>query len=1470
MKVPLSRHIWRFSAACMVILMLGFLLSDQVMIECFPHPSTLAYLKPFKSWLIFLVAAGLGGFVFRVFFAKKQAIELPFDQQSFQFNSLRWRLLGLVILVLLPLALLILSRDLEHFREEETGAQARMADVVSMAVKNLNAFIDSTREMLSTFSHVPAVRSGDDAVCSAWMADVLEHHPEYHNFGVVALNGNNICSAVPRKQVANSADLPWFLRVHNTGTFVVGDFSIGRVTGKPSLYFASPVIGVDGKMQSIVFAAANTQSLDDFAAESSMLSNGVAILFDRTGVVIAHSVDPKRWVGRSLRESKLGQAVLNAKKGVQEIPGPDGILRLYAYQQLDEAHGLLYFVVGIPSADVYALVQSMRERSLLYFGLVVVFVLTGSWAFVTAFILRQTQRLLEVAKSLHNGDLTVRSQLRYDSGELGRLAQAMDELAESLETRTRQHLLAQEQVSQWEQHFRALIENSSDIITILDPAGIARYASPSIQRVLGYTPRELVGRRVIDFIHPEDQGAVQHVITDSLAQTGASIAIDFRFRHRAGSWRDFSGVVKNLLADANVNGIVITSRDITDWKRATVAIRESEERFRAVVETTAIPIFVSVEMKFAYLNPAALELFGATTAGQLLGRPVLTRIHPDYHVSVNQRGTQVERGQKGAAPPHEEVFLRMDGQPVPVEATASPIVFQGQPGAVVFVQDITERKRAGEALRASEVKYRELHESLRDGFVAVDLQGYFQDFNRTYLDLLGYSAEEIRRLTYRDITPEKWHGEQARIIQDQILKRGYSDVYEKEYRRKDGTVFPVELRTFLLRNPDGTPASMWAVVRDITQRKRAEEALRRSEKRFRDVLQNVSSVAIQGYAVDGTTQYWNQASERLYGYPAAEAVGRNLLDLIIPPEMQTGVKQAIEQMAQTGVAIPASELSLMRKDGSRVAVFSSHTIVQGSGGAQELFCIDIDLSDLKRAEEQIQLQSVALSSAANGIIITDRSGRIVWVNSAFTQVSGYTLADVQGQSPRILKSGKQSAEFYRDLWATITAGQVWHGELTNQRKDGTLFTEDMTITPVRATGQAITHFVGIKQDITARKQMETDLRDRNQELGEALAALRETQQQVVQQENLRSLGQMASGIAHDFNNALSPIIGFSELLLQAPAVLADKAKVTKYLQVINSAGQDAANVVRRMREFGRQRATDQDFQSVDLPKVIHQTILLTQPRWKDQAQAAGRSIRIDTDVPPVPPIVGIESELRELLTNLIFNAVDALADTGTITVSVAADGDAVRLSVRDTGGGMTEEVRRRCLEPFFTTKGKQGTGLGLSMVYGIVQRHNGTIDITSEVGRGTTVSIRLPIQSTQLETARVVSAPRLGQSLRVLVVDDQAQVCDLAAVFLTQDGHKVETAENGLAALARLQVSQFDVVLTDQAMPQMNGEQLAHAIHLNRPGLPVILMTGFGDLMKAAGQMPPHVRSILSKPFTQSTLRAALAKLFTPPSASGT
>ena len=393
------------------------------------------------------------------------------------------------------------------------------------------------------------------------------------------------------------------------------------------------------------------------------------------------------------------------------------------------------------------------------------------------------------------------------------------------------------------------------------------------------------------------------------------------------------------------------------------------------------------------------------------------------------------------------------------------------------------------------------------------------------------------------------------------------------------------------------------------------------------------------------------------------------------------------------------------------------------------------------------------------------------------------------------------------------------------------------------------------------KQAATELLDSNRQLTEALTAVRQMQQQVVQQANLRVLGQMAAGIAHDFNNALAPIIGFSELLLKHPEKVADQQLVVKYLQYINTCGTDAARVVRQMREFSRQRATVEDYRPLDINKLVRQTIEHTQQRWKDQAQATGRTIQIVTDLLPVQQITGEESAIRELLTNLIFNAVDALPAGGTITLGTMLDGQWVRLSVSDTGTGMTEEVRRRCLEPFFTTKGTEGTGLGLAMVQGIVQRHNGTLEIESQVGQGTTFIIRFSLQHGTPPPVPL-KVPALSRTLHVLVVDDEPLLRTVAEAWLVEDGHTVATAENGAAALARLTTGKFDLVITDKAMPNMNGEQLAAAIYKGETIAPVILMTGFGDLMKATGELPPHISAILSKPITQESLREALAKVF--------
>ena len=263
-------------------------------------------------------------------------------------------------------------------------------------------------------------------------------------------------------------------------------------------------------------------------------------------------------------------------------------------------------------------------------------------------------------------------------------------------------------------------------------------------------------------------------------------------------------------------------------------------------------------------------------------------------------------------------------------------------------------------------------------------------------------------------------------------------------------------------------------------------------------------------------------------------------------------------------------------------------------------------------------------------------------------------------------------------------------------------------------------------DITARKRTEQSLRESTRELGSTVAELRETQKQVVQQERLRALAQMASGVAHDFNNVLAKILGFNELLLAWPENLNDKEKVKKYLQMTSAAAQEAVSIVNRLREFYRHRKESDVYQSMDLNETIAQAVVLTQPKWKDQMMASGATVVIDTDLRDVLAIRGSESDLREVFVNLLFNAVDAMPQGGLVTIGTRAESDSIVAEVRDTGRGMTEEVRQRCFEPFFTTKGERGTGLGLAIVYGIVQRHGGTINIESQEGKGTVVVVRLP------------------------------------------------------------------------------------------------------------------------------------------------
>jgi signal transduction histidine kinase/ActR/RegA family two-component response regulator/HAMP domain-containing protein len=406
-------------------------------------------------------------------------------------------------------------------------------------------------------------------------------------------------------------------------------------------------------------------------------------------------------------------------------------------------------------------------------------------------------------------------------------------------------------------------------------------------------------------------------------------------------------------------------------------------------------------------------------------------------------------------------------------------------------------------------------------------------------------------------------------------------------------------------------------------------------------------------------------------------------------------------------------------------------------------------------------------------------------------------------------------------------------------------------------------------------------------LQQAYENLRQSQEAVVQQERLRALGQMASGVAHDINNAISPIALYTESLLEREATLSERAR--SYLTTIQMAIHDVARTVSRMREFYRPQEGQAALAKIELDKVIRGVLELTQARWRDLPQERGAVIALQTElVTPPTVIMGAENEIRDALTNLVFNAADAMPDGGTLTVRTTRvsrqpkpegasaspyEADAAEpvemacLEVSDTGVGMDPETRRRCLEPFFTTKGERGTGMGLAMVYGMAQRHRAELEIDSTPGRGTTVRVLFPAASQSVdETGRQLALGMPVQPLRILIVDDDPLIIESLRETLRGDGHRVTAAEGGQAGIdafeaARARGEPFELVITDLGMPYVDGRRVSAAIKAASPDIPVILLTGWGQRLTAENQVPPHVDRVLNKPPRLRELRAALAEL---------
>lgn len=414
-------------------------------------------------------------------------------------------------------------------------------------------------------------------------------------------------------------------------------------------------------------------------------------------------------------------------------------------------------------------------------------------------------------------------------------------------------------------------------------------------------------------------------------------------------------------------------------------------------------------------------------------------------------------------------------------------------------------------------------------------------------------------------------------------------------------------------------------------------------------------------------------------------------------------------------------------------------------------------------------------------------------------------------------------------------------------------------------------YIGAAQDITDRVRAERDLRqseDRfrqtNLQLQAALHELTRTQEQMVRQERLRAVGQMASGIAHDLNNSLSPVISCATLIASSPDL---PERLRNLVQLINLGALDAAAIVRRLNDFSRTRPGVASDVVIGLAEFLRQIPDYTSPKWRDEVQKLGRRIDFTVEVEEGMLARGDPSALREVLTNLVFNAVDAMPTGGTITLRARKAKAFAIIEVCDTGIGMTEETLRHCFEPFFTTKGFDGSGLGLSVCHGIVRRHEGRFEIESRPGAGTTMRLFWPLAE-QIVPVKSPGPHAQSEPLvkrRVLYIDDDPRLRPVVATLLRELGQEVAVASGGAEGLSRFRAEHFDLVITDLGMPDVDGRDVAREVKQLRPNCPVIMVTGWGssalDNAESSDVMPDHM---LAKPLTFDELREAILRVLPP------
>jgi PAS domain S-box-containing protein len=798
---------------------------------------------------------------------------------------------------------------------------------------------------------------------------------------------------------------------------------------------------------------------------------------------------------------------------------------------------------------------------------------------------------------------------------------------------------------------------------------------------------------------------------------------------------------------------------------------------------------------------------------------------------------------------------------------------------------IIENIRLQEEIKQSEEKYRTVVEGALDGVLVVGDGYQIKYVNERLAEIVGYPREELIGMDFRNYLDD----ESRQLVIDRYVRRQKGEEvpprYEFNVVQKNREIRNVEISSTIVKDSQGNVNTI-AFLKDITDRKQAEEALQRSEETATRLAQENAIMAEIGRIISSTlnieevyerfaeearklipfdriaislTDLKNNTSTTAY-LAGIDVLGRGPADIIpmagtvagevtrtrsslliqgdninevasrfpaLLPTFQAGLRSMIfvPLMSKDQVIGVLSLRSLVPKAYTDQDVRLAESIGDQIAGAianAQLFMEREQAEEaLRQSEERYR---TILENIQEGYFEVNLAGNFTFVNDAECRNLGYTKDELIGMNNRQYADEKSARELYHLFNEVYRTGEPVKGyDLELIKKDGIKVFNEISVSLIRGSEGKPIGFRGIARDVTEKKKMEEKL---------------------LQNEKLRALGEMASGVAHDFNNALAAILGNTQLLLYTTK----DEELKGSLKVIEKVAWDSAQTVRRLQDFTR-KSVHQELFKVDVNSIIKDSIEITKPKWKDEVQSRGIHIEMVSNFEEIPTVIGSTSELREVITNMIFNAIEAMPEGGKIEIRTFQRKSNVFIQISDSGIGMTEEVKKKAFEPFFTTKPFSNTGLGLSMSYGVIKRFGGEIEVESKVGHGTTFTIILPIGLEGKEEVDVSPIIKKGREARILVIDDEETVRSVLSQILSQVNHQVTVAENGEEGIRLFREKDFDLVLTDLGMPGMSGWEVCRAIKKMSSHIPVGMITGWGIEVDQAKIEENGIDFVIPKPF---------------------